>query len=153
VEIHGTYDSTQQRADVYRFLANPRQVAQVMPNSAAADVTDRGFTAHEQVGVGPLAGTMDIHLELANLQADREAEYRGDGHGLGSTFTMSMSFRLADRVDSQGTRIDWTGEAKLDGPIGSLADKALEHFARQNVERLMESMDRLLSSDRRDSNG
>lgn len=141
MKLHGSFDSDRSRQAVYETLTDPRQMLRSFPDVKLTGVTDGGFTASTQVGLGPVSEPVEIHFTIAQRQEGQSAVYRGEGEGLGSHLNLDASFQLSDRQGQPGTHVEWSGEADIDGPLGSMADGALQDVVQQDIQNMLKSLD------------
>ncbi len=142
MKLHGSFDSDQSRQAVYEYLTDPSRMLRSFPDVQLSDVTDDSFTARSDVAVGPVHETVNVHVQILQREAGRGATYHGEGEGLGSHLKLDASFELADRSGGAGTHVEWSGEATVDGPLGALADGALDGVVQQDIQGMLQSMDR-----------
>ncbi len=132
MRVGGAFGTPRSRADVYAFVADPRRLAQELPNIDKAEASDDAFTVIANAGIGPLSGSIQVHMRRVGQQPNRHVSYRGQGRGLGSTLELSAEFDFADHPEG-GTAVTWSGDAGIDGPLGPVAGAALQPIAQHSI--------------------
>jgi carbon monoxide dehydrogenase subunit G len=135
VKINGSFETSRGRPDVYDRLTDPSWLVQALDYPAPRESSADECTVHGDVGIGPWRGPIEIHLRIAGRQTNERATYRGWGQGLGSRLSLQASFHLQD-TQSRGTRVEWSAEATIDGPVGTLANGLFHPLAESNFEHL-----------------
>ncbi len=129
------------REIVWRVLNDPSAMAQTMPGVESFDVhDDRRWTANVKIplGLGGLKMKVDMekieerHLEFAKLAVK--------GNGVGAMLNMQTSFTLGDASEG-GTKMDWSAEVKIAGPVGSMGQRVLQPIVNQQVQHVLAALD------------
>jgi uncharacterized protein len=136
MKLRGSFEVPGSRPEIYAFLTDPRQVAEVLPDARVTEARPDGFSVDARVGVGPMRGTMSTRLDIVERVPEQQAVYRGQGRGLGSVVDLTASFRLEEAAGG-GTTVEWDGEANVSGRLASVAGGMLEPLARKNIERFI----------------
>lgn len=144
MKVTGAFDARENRADVYAFLADPRRVSTALPGEVQVDASDAAVVVHVRVGIGPLAGTMEVHMRVADRTPETDVIYSGNASGLGSSVQMSATFELASWPDG-ATHVTWTGEATFSGALGPIAGPALDSIAQRSMSDFVGGMQRALA--------
>ena len=145
VSISGEFVNSRPPEELYDFLCDPHKFGPLLPDFESMAVEDaRHFTVRVRVSVGNIRGSAEIRMELAEAVRPSRAVYRGAGTVAGSVFTVSSGFDLT--AVPQGTRIAWRGESEIAGKLAVLAGGMLEPVARQNIQKLMDSIRWALTS-------
>ena len=140
ITFEGHFDVASPRADVYAFLADPRQFAPCLPTFHALEVRDeRTAEVTVRVGVGKIRGNAAVLLSLRADEPPVRAAYEGKGRIMGSAFTMATTFDLA-AGEQGGTRVNWRGELSLFGALVGLAGGLIRPVARKDIERMVASL-------------
>jgi carbon monoxide dehydrogenase subunit G len=147
VKLSGSFEVPGNREQVYSFLTDPEKVVASLPDVQSSEVQADGFTVEARVGVGPMRGTMKVHLDIVEREPNQRAVYQGQGKGLGSTVDLTAAFDL--REAASGTAVDWSGDARIGGRLTSVAGGMLEPLAKKNLERFVGSVRQSLESEAR----
>jgi carbon monoxide dehydrogenase subunit G len=140
----GSFDVPHKPAEVYAFLSNPERFAPLLPDFESLEKSGEDqYTVKSRVGVSHIRGTATIRLRLAEATPPTHAVYEGKGEVPGGMTTLRAGFELVAAGD--GTRVDWTGEAKIAGRLPSLAGGLLEPLARKNIDKLIAGLKAALS--------
>jgi carbon monoxide dehydrogenase subunit G len=140
MEFSGEFTTPIARERVYAFLTNPAQVGSALPDVEEIVIHDpTSFTARILLGISYLRGNFSVRLQRTAAEAGLAASYVGKGLGIGSSVEMEASFALDD-IEGGGSRVRWTGKARLFGKILSLGGGLIEPIARKNTTRFIESL-------------
>jgi len=125
--------------EVFDFLTDPQRFAPLLPDFEGLTMNDpKNFVVQVKVGVSHIRGTASVKLTLAEAQRPRRALYRGKGSMAGGSVELTAGFDLAE--DAGSTRVRWSGEAQVFGPLISLAGGLLEPLAKKNIQKLIDSL-------------
>lgn len=144
IAFGGEFRVPRRPEEVYDFLTDPNRFGPLLPDfeSLSRD-DDRSFTVKVKVGVAHIRGTASIKLRLAEAEPPRHALYQGQGSLAGGSVDLTAGFDL--EADSGATRVRWKGEARVFGPLISVAGGLLEPLARKNVQKLIDGLQAALS--------
>jgi uncharacterized protein len=145
VKVEGERSFAAKREVVWGILNDPAQMANLMPGVESFDVQDdRHWRAKVKVplGLGGLAMSIDFEkieereLEFSSLQAK--------GNGVGAMLNMQTSFTLEPLDD--GTRMLWSAEVKIAGPVGAMGQRVLQPIVKQQVNHVLAALDRQVTA-------
>ncbi|MBI2956768.1 MAG: SRPBCC family protein [Acidobacteria bacterium] len=140
----GEFEVERGREEVYDFLTDPNRFGPLLPDFESLSVEEAGrFTVKVKVGVAHIRGTATVRLQLAEAERPRRALYRGKASVAGGEADVAAGFDLEE--SSERTRVRWTGQAQIFGPLTSLAGGLLEPLARKNVQKLIDGLQKALS--------
>jgi len=141
MRLEGHYSFDAPREVVWKAISDPAQTAALIPGVQSFEVTDeRHFRAEVKIPLG--VGALAMTVEFEKLE-EREPEYSSlvaFGRGLGATLRMETSFTL--EPEGQGTRMLWTAELSIAGPLGAMGERALQPIFRQQVDRVLAGLER-----------
>lgn len=144
IAFGGEFQVRRPREEVYDFLTNPNRFGPLLPDFESVSTEDnRNFTLKVKVGVAHIRGTASVKLQLAEAERPRRALYKGKGSLAGGNVDLTARFDLDE--DSGATRVRWTGEAQVFGPLISVAGGLLEPLAKKNVQKLIDGLQKALS--------
>jgi carbon monoxide dehydrogenase subunit G len=57
------------------------------------------------------------------------------GHGVGAMMNMQTRFELSD--DGAATKMKWSADVKIAGPVGSMGQRVLQPIVNQQVQHVL----------------
>ena len=134
-----TFDAP--RDIVWRVLNSPEAMAKTMPGVESFDVHDaRRWTANVKIPLGLGGLKMKIDLDKTDERDLEFAELHIKGQGVGAMLNMQTSFELSDDGGG-GTKMKWTADVKLAGPVGSMGQRVLQPIVNQQVQHVLKALD------------
>ena len=137
------------RADVWAVLNDPASMAKTMPGVESFDVhDDKRWTANVKIPLG--LGGLKMKIDMTKTE-ERELEYAAmqiKGQGVGAMMNMLTKFDLSD-TDSGTTKMDWSADVKIAGPVGSMGQRVLQPIVNQQVQHVLGALDEQVQSAKR----
>jgi uncharacterized protein len=128
------------RATVWKVLSDPASMAATMPGVESFDVHDADrWTANVKIPLG--LGGLKMKIDM-NKTEERELEYAAmqiKGQGVGAMMNMVTTFELSD--EGAGTKMKWSADVKIAGPVGSMGQRVLQPIVNQQVQHVLGSLD------------
>jgi carbon monoxide dehydrogenase subunit G len=138
VEGERTFDAP--RATVWKVLNDPASMAATMPGVESFDVhDDRRWTANVKIPLG--LGGLKMKIDMDKIE-ERELEYAAlqiKGQGVGAMMNMVTKFELSD--EGAATKMKWSADVKIAGPVGSMGQRVLQPIVNQQVQHVLGSLD------------
>jgi uncharacterized protein len=139
------------RATVWQVLNNPASMAATMPGVESFDVHDADrWTANVKIPLGLGGLKMKIDMTKTGARELEHAAMQIKGQGVGAMMNMVTTFDLAD--EGPGTRMKWSADVKIAGPVGSMGQRVLQPIVNQQVEHVLGALDQQVQ-DARDGAG
>ena len=139
LEGERTFDAP--RATVWEVLSNPASMAATMPGVESFDVHDADhWTANVKIPLG--LGGLKMKIDLTKTE-ERSLEYAAmqiKGQGVGAMMNMVTTFELSD--DAERTKMKWSADVKIAGPVGSMGQRVLQPIVNQQVQHVLGSLDK-----------
>ena len=139
LEGERTFDAP--RATVWEVLNNPASMAATMPGVESFDVHDADhWTANVKIPLG--LGGLKMKIDLTKTE-ERSLEYAAmqiKGQGVGAMMNMVTTFELSD--DAARTKMKWSADVKIAGPVGSMGQRVLQPIVNQQVQHVLGSLDK-----------
>ncbi len=139
VEGERTFDAP--RATVWEVLNNPASMAATMPGVESFDVHDADhWTANVKIPLG--LGGLKMKIDLTKTE-ERSLEYAAmqiKGQGVGAMMNMVTTFELSD--DAERTKMKWSADVKIAGPVGSMGQRVLQPIVNQQVQHVLGSLEK-----------
>jgi uncharacterized protein len=142
VEGERTFDAP--RETVWGVLNDPAKMADLMPGVQSFDIKDdRHWTANVKVplGLGSLAMTIDF--EKTEERAPEFSSLHAKGNGVGAMMNMQTSFTLEDTAP--GTKMLWSADVSIAGPVGAMGQRVLQPIVKQQVNAVLGALDKQVS--------
>jgi len=128
------------RAIVWQVVDNPASMAATMPGVESFDVHDeRRWTANVKIPLG--LGGLKMKIDMEKTE-ERELEYAAmqiKGQGVGAMMNMVTKFELSD--EGAGTKMLWSADVKIAGPVGSMGQRVLQPIVNQQVQHVLGSLE------------
>jgi 2-furoyl-CoA dehydrogenase large subunit len=141
VKLDGEHTFAASREVVWAVIADPSQLAHLMPGVQSFEVTDpTHFNAKVKIPLG--LGSVAMTIDFERLE-EREPEFsslKAHGSGVGALLTMLTSFTLEEA--GAGTRMLWQAEVKIAGPVGAMGQRVLQPVFRQQVSQVLGALER-----------
>jgi uncharacterized protein len=140
VKLAGEHTFDAPREVVWGVISDPAQLAELMPGVQSFEVKDdRHFSAEVKVPLG--LGALALSIDFTKLE-EREPEFSSlsaRGRGVGAMLTMETSFTLEEA--GAGTRMLWSAEMSIAGPVGAMGQRVLQPIFRQQVDRVLATLE------------
>jgi uncharacterized protein len=118
---------------VWRFVTDPHQIAQCLPDLEESTVVDAShFDAVVRVGVGPVRGRFKLKFAMQPDEAARRMGMTISGGGFGSAVDMQAAAVLVP-ADAGTTVLNWQGEAVMRGPVAAIGGRVLDAQAQKLI--------------------
>jgi carbon monoxide dehydrogenase subunit G len=138
VQGERTFDAP--RATVWQVLNDPAAMAATMPGVESFDVHDeKRWTANVKIPLG--LGGLKMKIDMTKTE-ERSLEYAAmqiKGQGVGAMMNMVTKFDLSD--EGVGTKMKWSADVKIAGPVGSMGQRVLQPIVNQQVQHVLGSLD------------
>jgi carbon monoxide dehydrogenase subunit G len=130
---------------VWAILNDPANMAGLMPGVQSFEIRDpRNWTAAVKVplGLGSLAMTIDF--EQTEVRPPEYSSLHAKGNGVGAIMNMQTSFTLEEQAN--GTRMLWSADVKILGPVGAMGQRVLQPIVKQQVNLVLGALERRVTS-------
>lgn len=145
INFSGEFTTPRSPDEVFDFLSDPNRFAPLLPDFQSMLMQDpTHFSVKVKVGVGNIRGSAEIKMELSEAVKPLRAQYKGQGTAVGSQVTVSAGFDLS--ALPEGTKVIWQGETSVFGKLASMAGGMLEPLGRKNIQKLIEGLQKALST-------
>jgi carbon monoxide dehydrogenase subunit G len=141
VRLTGEKSFEAPREIVWEVLNDPKRMAEIMPGVESFDVLD---DAHWKANVSIPLGLGGLRLSFDFEKTDqREPEFARlhcKGNGVGAVVSMDTQFNLSGT--DGGTQMAWEADVRVLGPIGSMGQRVLQPIVNQQVQNVLEALDK-----------
>jgi carbon monoxide dehydrogenase subunit G len=139
IKFSGEFEVKKNPEEVYDFLTDPNKFAPLLPEFQGVTVVDSShFSVKVNVGISYIKGTANVKMELAEGDRPRRAQYKGQGAVAGGSVIMFSGFDLTPVTD--GTKVNWQGEAQVFGRLTSVAGGVLEPLGKKQIQKLIDGL-------------
>ncbi len=152
IKFSGEFAVKKKPEEVFAFLTDPNRFAPLLPEFQSLLVQDpTHFAVKVNVGISYIKGSADVKMELSEADHPRRAQYKGQGAVAGGNVTMIAGFDLSATSDgaaegaTEGTKVNWQGEAQIFGRLTSVAGGLLEPLAKKQIQKLIDGLQAALA--------
>jgi carbon monoxide dehydrogenase subunit G len=146
VNVHGTYLVHAPRERVFAAICDPETLMAVIPGCRevhrGADGDYQGSVALRLPGA---VGTYQTSVRLVDVVAPERSGLEGHIDGAMGSISGRASFVLGE--DADGTRIDYQGNAVIQGPLARLDSRFAERFAETLIGQGLKALDTRLQTE------
>lgn len=140
-----TFDAP--RATVWQVLNDPSAMAKTMPGVETFEVhDDKRWTANVKIPLGLGGLKMKVDMEKTEEREPEYAEMQIKGQGVGAMLNMLTKFELSE--DGAATKMNWSADVKIAGPVGSMGQRVLQPIVNQQVQHVLAALDEQIQSAR-----
>ncbi len=149
IEHSGCERIAADRATVWTFVNDPRQIGSCLPDVEGVTVIDpTHFDAIVRVGVGPVRGRFKMKFAMSADEPAQRMAMTIAGGGFGSAVDMTAAADIV--ADGDGTILNWTGEAVMRGPVAAVGGRVLDAQAQKLIARTFANVREKLSGSHAD---
>jgi carbon monoxide dehydrogenase subunit G len=130
---------------VFEALADPAVLARAVPG--CRELVDRGEGVYEltiEAGVGSIRGTYSGQVNVEEARAPDL--YAASLSASGSPGSVQAKLRAELSPAESGTKIDYTMDAQLAGPIAGVGQRVVSGVSRKNAEAFFDALERELAA-------
>jgi carbon monoxide dehydrogenase subunit G len=145
VKVDGERSFGARRELVWNVLNDPSKMAELMPGVQSFEIADdTHWRAHVKIplGLGGLAMTIDF--EKTDERPGEYSSLHAKGNGVGAMLNMQTSFTL--ETLEEGTKMLWTADVKVAGPVGAMGQRVLQPIVKQQVNHVLAALDRQVTA-------
>lgn len=126
------------REKVWAFISTPESVVHCIPGLQEHRIEPgKKIVAKVKIGVGFIKGNFNVTTRVLEEDPVKcHARLGVDGSGAASAFNSDINIDL-NSVE-KGTEIVWSAEAKVGGPLGSIAKSLIEDQASKTITQIMD---------------
>jgi len=140
MKVKGDRSFAASREAVWRVLNDPASMAKTMPGIESFDIhDDRRWRANIKIPLGLGGLRMSVDMEKTE---EREPEFAAldiKGNGVGAILSMTTEFQLSEA--DGGTKMHWTADVRIAGPVGSMGQRVLQPIVNQQVQHVLTALD------------
>jgi hypothetical protein len=139
--VEGTRTFDAPRETVWKVLNDPASMAATMPGVESFDIhDDKRWTANVKIPLGLGGLKMKIDMEKTDERGLEHAAMKIKGQGVGAMMNMVTTFDLSDAAGG-GTKMDWSADVRIAGPVGSMGQRVLQPIVNQQVQHVLGALD------------
>lgn len=146
MKISGIHTINAPRQAVWDRLIDPEAIARCLPGvERLKPVSQDEFEMTMTVGIGPVRGTYDGKVRLANMRAQEEYQIQVEGSGRPGFVRGTGTVRLVDGAGGT-TEIAYEGDVEVGGPVAGVAQRMLGGVAKRLVEQFFSCIEKQIMS-------
>jgi uncharacterized protein len=141
VKLTGEKSFGAPREVVWEVLNDPKRMAEIMPGVESFDVLDDAhWKANVVIPLGLGGLRLSFDFEKTEQREPDFARLHAKGNGVGAAVSMDTQFNLSG--SDSGTDMAWEADVRVLGPIGSMGQRVLQPIVRQQVNNVLEALDK-----------
>lgn len=145
MQIKGNFVVPSDKAKTWNFVSTPEKIVTCLPGLQESRIEGNKIIARIKAGVGFIKGTFAVTCVIAeNDTTNYHAKLVISGSGAASSFNADVFIELKDAA-SGGSEIVYTSDARVSGPLGSLASSMVEGAAKKMVDQIFTCVQTKLS--------
>lgn len=130
--------------DVWRFINDPKNIAQSLPDVLDYQIHDEhSFDANVQVAVGPVRGKFKFAIQLQPQPGGERMNLKISGGGFGSVLDLTAQADVSENAGT--TTLDWRGTATMRGPVATIGARVLDAQAHRVISTTFSNIKAKLS--------
>lgn len=143
MKVEGTYTLPAPRQRVWQLLNDPKVLARATPGVKQLDpLGGDTYKATIEVGVGPVKGTYDGKVSIADRSEPERMTLKVEGGGKAGTIKATGELRLEEQDGK--TLVAYSGDAQVTGLIASVGHRLIGGVAKQMVGEFFKALEREL---------
>jgi hypothetical protein len=144
VLIKGNCAVPSDKGKTWDFISTPDKIVTCLPGLQDSQIEGNTIKAHIKAGVGFIRGTFAVTCVIAeNDRVSYHSKLVISGSGAASSFNAEVLIDL--KGEALGSEIFYNAEAKVSGPLGSLAAPMVEGAAKKLVDQIFSCVQTKLS--------
>ena len=141
MNVSGDREFAAPRDVVWQVLNDPAAMAKTMPGVESFDIQDdRTWTANVKIPLGLGGLKMKVDMEKIEEREPEFAKLSVKGQGVGAMMRMETAFELGEASEG-GTKMDWSADVHIAGPVGSMGQRVLQPIVNQQVQQVLTALD------------
>ena len=135
MHLEGTYKIKCSQSDVWKFISDPQQISQCLPDLQKLDLKDSThFTVTVKVGITFLRGAFRFDFTLLDQTPPTHSRFEAVGKGAGVSVRLHAAMDLMENEPAV-TELSWKCDVELGGLLGevspSLIERSADEFTRE----------------------
>lgn len=135
----------------WEYLQDPDVLRRVIPGCQEyRKIEEDKYEGIVKLGIGPVRGTFDVKLGVANNVAPDSCELNIEGKGPGG-FVKVRAPLVLKAVSADQTEIQWIGEGEVGGPMAAAGNRILVGVAKTLLKQFFASIEAQIMADREET--
>ena len=135
MQLEGEYQINCSQAAAWRFISDPQQIVQCLPDLQELDLKDSThFTVKVKVGMAFVRGTFKFDFTLLDQAPPAHSRFEANGKGAGVSVRLQAVIDLKE-TGPTSTELSWKSDVELGGLLGevslSLIQRSADNFTRE----------------------
>lgn len=141
MKLEGSHTISAPRHVVWEMLQDPDVLAKATPGVKHMEkVCEDSYKATLDLGIGPVRGTFDGHVQLSDKSAPEAMTLNVEGRGGPGGVKAKGRLRLEDKGDT--TVIHWEGEPQISGRLAAVGSRLVGGVAKKMAGQFFDSVDK-----------
>lgn len=141
MKLTGSHTINAPRDKVFAMLQDPNVLANATPGvKSMTQEREDVYNASLELGIGPVRGVFDGHVEITEKNAPETMTLSVDGQGGPGGVRAIGKLRLEDKGDT--TVIHWEGEPQMSGRIAAVGGRLVGGVAKKLAGQFFDSVDK-----------
>ena len=141
MKINGTQTFPAPRQKVWDFLIDPQRLARCLPGCEKLEaVGEHEYASQMNVGLAAVKGVYTGKVKLDELQPPSHYKMLIDGKGK-QGFIKGNGILDLEEQNGQ-TRLKYSGDIQVGGPLASVGQRMLQGFAKQQISQFFAALSR-----------
>lgn len=146
MKVRGTYRFAAPRERIFAAICDPRTLLAVIPGCQEVHQADNGdYEGRVALRLPGAVGTYRTSVRLVDVVAPERSGLEGRVDGAMGSISGRASFFLGE--ERHGTRIDYDGDAVIQGPLARLDSRFAERFAETLIDQGLKALDARLQTE------
>ena len=140
LQVEGEHHFTMSRSVVWAHLQDPNSLCEAIPGCIEFnEVAPDSYDLKVEVKIGPIRGTFDGNVTLADRQPEHAYTLRAEGGGRPGRVHGSVAIALDEAT--AGTDLTYSADLRLHGPVARVAGRLLTTTARGMARQFFEAIE------------
>jgi carbon monoxide dehydrogenase subunit G len=129
MHLEGEYSIKCPQAAAWKFISDPRELAQCLPDLQRLDVKDSThFSVAVKVGMAFVRGTFRFDFTLLDQEPPSHSRFEAVGKGAGVSVRLQAALELKE-TETATTQLSWKCDLELGGLLGEISPSLIQGSA------------------------
>ena len=144
MNVAGSYTFTAPRENVWELIHTPASLIKIIPGCQSVEqISPTEYRGHIQMKLPAIVGEYTTYIKLTNFEQPDYCHFEGEVSGAPGAISGTASFNLLDE-DTLHTKIDFSGQGLITGPLARLNDRFAEGIAKSLISQGLAQLDKQL---------
>ena len=144
MNIAGSYIFNAKKENVWELIHTPASLMQIIPGCQSVEqISHTEYRGQIQMKLPAIVGEYTTYVKLTDFVQPNSCHFEGQVSGTPGAISGTASFNLFDE-DNQQTRIEFSGQGLITGPLARLNDRFAEGIAKSLINQGLTQLDKQL---------